>query len=157
MACNSFAEILTNDTSGCAPFEFTIEALDEQNNGQYFWTWTPVDDNVQISYTNGSTADPTALVQLFTNNAPSDLIYTIIKKDIKKGTFNLGSGKSHSIKNVVDTVQRINKSKKPIKNQNILRKNDIKETKADIGKLYKILRWKPKWTLKQGISKILQK
>ena len=87
----------------------------------------------------------------------SDLIYTIIKKDIKKGTFNLGSGKSHSIKNVVDTVQRINKSKKPIKNQNILRKNDIKETKADIGKLYKILRWKPKWTLKQGISKILQK
>ena len=78
VACNSFAEILTNDTSGCAPFEFTIEALDEQNTGQYFWTWTPVDDNVQISYTNGSTADPTALVQLFTNNGPSDLIYTIV-------------------------------------------------------------------------------
>ena len=57
VACNSFAEILTSDTSGCAPFEFTIEAL-EKNNGQYFWTWTPSDNNVQISYTNGSTADP---------------------------------------------------------------------------------------------------
>ena len=76
VVCNSFAEILTSDTSGCAPFEFTIEAL-EENNGQYFWTWTPVDSNVQISYTNGSTADPTALVQLFTNNGPSDLFYTI--------------------------------------------------------------------------------
>ena len=77
VACNSFAEILTSDTSGCAPFEFTIEALEEENNGQYFWTWTPSDNNVQISYTNGSTADPTALVQLFTNNGPSDLFYTI--------------------------------------------------------------------------------
>ena len=52
----------------CTHLKFTIEALDEQNTGQYFWTWTPSDDNVQISYTNGTTADSTALVQLFTNN-----------------------------------------------------------------------------------------
>ena len=59
VACNSFAEILTSDTSGCAPFEFTIEALDEQNtSSQYFWTWTPVDSNVQFIYQDGNTTDP---------------------------------------------------------------------------------------------------
>ena len=78
VACNSFAEILTSDTSGCAPFEFTIEALDEQNTGQYFWTWTPVDDYVQFIYQYSNTTDPNLLVQLLANNGPSNLEYHII-------------------------------------------------------------------------------
>jgi len=87
----------------------------------------------------------------------SDLIYTLIEKNLSKGTFNLGSGRSYSIKNVVDIVQKINKSKKIIVNQNIIRKNDIMETKADISKLYDVLQWKPKWSLKNGIALILKK
>ena len=86
----------------------------------------------------------------------SDLIYTLIKKNIKKGTFNLGSGKSYTLKSVVSIIQKISKSKKNIINKNIYRKNDIKETKADIRKLYLKLGWKPKWTLIKGITKIIK-
>ena len=87
----------------------------------------------------------------------ADLIYTLIMKNLKKGTFNLGSGKSYSIKSVIDTIQKISKTKKAIINKNIYRKNNIKETKADISKLYLTLGWKPKWSLKKGLTEILKK
>lgn len=87
----------------------------------------------------------------------SDLIYTLIVKNIIKGTYNLGTGKSYSIKKVINIIQKLNNTKKPIISRNIYRKNDVVETKADVSKLIRDLGWKPKWTLTRGLEEVLKK
>ena len=86
-----------------------------------------------------------------------DLIYTLILNNVKKGIFNLGSGKSYSINSVVKIIQKITKDKKTIKTRNVNRRNDVIETKADVRKLFLLLGWKPKWSLEKGIAKVLKK
>ena len=77
--------------------------------------------------------------------------------NVKKGIFNLGSGKSYSINSVVKIIQKITKDKKTIKTRNVNRRNDVIETKADVRKLFLLLGWKPKWSLEKGIAKVLKK
>ena len=69
--------------------------------------------------------------------------------------FNIGSGNSISVKEVIDAIQKAaGTSKKVVSDENV-RPNEIKEKVADISKAKEILNWSPKTSFSDGIRKII--
>jgi nucleoside-diphosphate-sugar epimerase len=82
-----------------------------------------------------------------------DAIKIIIKKQKGYEVFNVGCGKSTSIKSICDNISKISKRKPKINLiKNKLRKNDIKEIKCSYSKINKIHNWKPKYDLNLGLQ-----
>ena len=71
--------------------------------------------------------------------------------------YNLGSGKSIYIKDVVSEIINQTKSKATVKFSNLKRKGEILDTVADISKIKNNLGWEPKINLYQGLKIILNK
>jgi len=68
--------------------------------------------------------------------------------------FNVGSGKSFSIKTISDKIEKIMKKKVTVETDKTkIRKNDILEIKSDYSKIKKIHHWKPKISLDEGLKK----
>ena len=86
-------------------------------------------------------------------NAVTKSIY--IKKKFE--IINIGSGRSYSIIEIIKTIQRISKKNILIKSKNIRRKNEISQTKLDITKAKKILKWKPLWNLEKSLKYLILK
>tara|TARA_B110000438_G_scaffold301845_1_gene357817 strand:+ start:881 stop:1726 length:846 start_codon:yes stop_codon:yes gene_type:complete len=86
-------------------------------------------------------------------NAVTKSIY--IKKKFE--IINIGSGRSYSIIEIIKTIQRISKKNILIKSKNIRRKNEILQTKLDITKAKKILKWKPLWNLEKSLKYLILK
>ena len=88
-----------------------------------------------------------------------DLIEVIIKLinyECKFEIFNIGSGKSYSFENIIQLFEK--KSKKKIKRKyKISKENSIPKIQADITKIKKEIKWNPKYTLVEGIEKIIVK
>ena len=88
-----------------------------------------------------------------------DLINAIVKLidyKCKFEIFNVGSGKSYSFENVVQLFEK--KNKKKIKRKyKISKKNSIPKIQADISKIKKEIKWIPRYTLEEGIEKIVSK
>ena len=70
--------------------------------------------------------------------------------------FNIGSGRSYSIKQVTKIVKNKTKKGTPIFGKLKFKKEEIMHSKASIKKIYNILGWKPKNSLNQGIGKIIK-
>ncbi len=70
-------------------------------------------------------------------------------------TYNLGSGESHSVKEIIDIVRQL--SEKDIEYQctNEIRQNEVMDTVANISKIKNELGWKPKMTLSEGLKSML--
>tara|TARA_X000000368_G_scaffold417551_1_gene414272 strand:- start:677 stop:1519 length:843 start_codon:yes stop_codon:yes gene_type:complete len=87
-----------------------------------------------------------------------DVYFKLINKEFSGfKLFNIGSGESVSIKKIISTIElKINK-KFDIISLDKIRKNEIKETKADISKISKYINWQPKISFKDGLHKILNK
>ena len=88
-----------------------------------------------------------------------DLVDAIIKTiNLKKKfeIFNIASGKSYSVREVIKIIQEVKDMKLKIKSSKKKRKDEIMDTKANITKSRKILNWKPKWTFKKGIADIYE-
>lgn len=90
-----------------------------------------------------------------------DVVNALIKSsETKKAigeTINIGSGKEHSIKDIVTRI--INSMDNPIKplfGVIPYRKNEIMHNYADVTKTRKILNWKPKHTLNSGLKKTIE-
>ena len=75
--------------------------------------------------------------------------------DKQFGIFNIGTGKSRSIKDVVDIILRISGKKSEIIYSG-RRKNEIMDSKADITKAREELGWEPKISFEDGIRKLLE-
>ncbi|MDC3254272.1 NAD(P)-dependent oxidoreductase [Nitrosopumilus sp.] len=88
-----------------------------------------------------------------------DLINAIVKLidyKCKFEIFNVGSGKSYSFENVVQLFEK--KNKKKIKRKyKTFKKNSIPKIQADISKIKKEIKWIPRYTLEEGIEKIVSK
>ena len=87
-----------------------------------------------------------------------DLNKAIIKSIFLKKKFtilNIGSGKSFTIKYIIETLQKLLKKKVILKDRKILRKNEILETKYDISKAKRILNWRPIFNLNKGLKKLI--
>jgi len=71
--------------------------------------------------------------------------------------FNIGSGVSTSIKELTDIVSAHFDDDFDVSFTEEQRKNEVLDTRADITKAKKLLKWKPKVTITEGISQILNK
>ena len=86
-----------------------------------------------------------------------DLCSAIVKAINYRGNehiFNIGSGKSYSVKEVIDFIQNIYGTSLNIKEKKLIRKNEILNTIADINLAKKELEWFPIYDLKEGLKKI---
>lgn len=70
-------------------------------------------------------------------------------------TFNVGTGISHSVKDVIDTVLEITQLPLPIRSKNIPRKNQIDDCYADTRHLFEVCGWRPSFDLRMGLRKII--
>ncbi len=70
--------------------------------------------------------------------------------------FNVGSGISYSVADLIRTVQQIKQSNLPVVSGNERRKDEIMDTIADISKAKRELGWEPKCSLEQGIKKMFK-
>ena len=71
--------------------------------------------------------------------------------------FNIGSGQSYSVKEVIDIIQNLLNSDASVESENERRKNEIMDTIADISMANKTLNWSPKISFIEGIHNILNK
>jgi UDP-glucose 4-epimerase len=85
-----------------------------------------------------------------------DAIIKLIDYKCKFEIFNIGSGKSYSFENIVQLFEKENK-KKIKRKYKISKKNSIPKIQADISKIKKEIKWSPKYTLVEGIKKIIFK
>jgi len=87
----------------------------------------------------------------------SNLITKIVKKNkIKKGIYNVGSGKPEKIKSIICDIQRAIKKGFPQYGKIKMRKDEILNLFPDIQKTTDTFNWKPKIKLKDGLSKTIR-
>jgi nucleoside-diphosphate-sugar epimerase len=84
-----------------------------------------------------------------------DVIIQMIDYNCKYEIFNVGSGKCISFENLIKLFEQVSGKKMKIitKSSN----SGIKKIEADITKINKKIKWKPKYSLEAGIEKILLK
>ena len=70
------------------------------------------------------------------------------------GVFNAGSGRSYSVKEVIDIVMEIAGKNLPVLSQQVERPNEISDTIASIEAAEKHLGWKPRFDLLKGLSAV---
>ena len=88
----------------------------------------------------------------------SDVIEAYIKVGEFKGNFdvfNIGYGKSYSVKEIVDKIIRLYGKDVKVKYSGERRKNEIMDTVADIKKAKEKLDWKPGVEIDSGLSNLL--
>lgn len=88
-----------------------------------------------------------------------DLIDGLIKtieNDKKFSIYNFGSGIEYSVKEIIDIIQIVAETNKPIISENSERPNEILNVVADISKAKQELGWAPKYSFEDGIREILE-
>lgn len=88
-----------------------------------------------------------------------DLIEAIVcavDKPQRFEIFNIASGTSHSVRDVIDIVQRLAGRSVPVHSEEVRRQNEIMDTLGDITKARRMLSWSPRWTLEAGVSELLR-
>ncbi|HLG35889.1 MAG TPA: NAD(P)-dependent oxidoreductase [Bacteroidia bacterium] len=83
-----------------------------------------------------------AMILLFENN--------------KFDTYNIGSGKSISVEEVIKKIFAATGIRKEYRSKNKERKNEIPDVVADITKIKNAIHWKPKYSFEEGISDMLK-
>lgn len=103
------------------------------------------------------------LIELENLNPCRDYIYisdlveavTLSFRDQNKcATYNLGSGMSISVAEVVDIIQKVAGTNKPVISKNIVRDNEILDVVADMSKFTEMFNWQPKFDFASGIEDI---
>ena len=69
--------------------------------------------------------------------------------------FNVGSGISYSVKELIDIIQRCAGTDLPVFSESARRKNEIMDTVADISHAKEVLKWQPVWSLEDGIKRMI--
>jgi len=82
-----------------------------------------------------------------------EAIYLAINKKIKFKILDVGTGKSHSVKQLIDLIQKLKKTKLKVKNLNKYNKK-ILHSKAHINQTVNVLNWRPKTDIKSGLIKL---
>ncbi len=70
--------------------------------------------------------------------------------------FNIGSGQSLSVAQIVDVIQSVAGTTLPVTDNNTPRKNEISDVYADISEAAQGLRWQPQRSFKQGIEQLMR-
>lgn len=86
-----------------------------------------------------------------------DLVDAMVKT-IGHGTFsiyNVGSGVSCSVEDIIKTVLRLLHSDKKYLSEDVRRKDEVMDTVADIRKIRNELNWEPKCSIEEGLKKTI--
>ena len=67
---------------------------------------------------------------------------------------NIGSGMSISVKEIIEAIFKISGKEKTINSLEKYRKNEIMNVVADISKAQTMLKWTPKTSLRDGLTKL---
>lgn len=88
-----------------------------------------------------------------------DLIdaYLMAAEYPKHEVFNIGSGKSYSVKDIVNMILNLYPKKVDVLYRNKRRKNEIMDVVADIKKARKKLNWSPKIKIEDGLKRIIER
>ena len=71
--------------------------------------------------------------------------------------YNMGSGTSYSVKELINEIQSVMGSQLDVYSEEVRRKDEIMDTIADISLAGKELGWTPKWTLAEGLMEMKEK
>lgn len=88
-----------------------------------------------------------------------DLVNAIILAldvNIEFEVFNIGSGESYSVGEIILMLQKINRSNLPVYSGSNIRKGEIVDTVADISKAKEILKWSPSWNIYAGLKELIE-
>lgn len=82
----------------------------------------------------------------------------VVSMGSKEGfaVYNVGSGYSVSVGEVISAVQDALGTDKPVVSENEVRKNEINDVVADISKAARGLGWRPAHSFKEGVKKIIE-
>ena len=87
-----------------------------------------------------------------------DLVQSIILAigfDQSFAVFNVGTGKSYSVAELIEVIQQCMGTHLPVQPSGEKRPEEVMDTRADISKAAKMLGWTPQWSLQQGIAEIV--
>ncbi len=85
-----------------------------------------------------------------------NLIEKIINTKSAKGIYNVGYGKSTSIKEICEAVAVLLKTNVELISKNKIRPNEVLELYSDISKAKKTFNWKPKYNIVRGLTDYLK-
>lgn len=87
-----------------------------------------------------------------------DAIEALIQSRPAKGyqLFNVGSGSSHSVAEVVAEVAELSGSSKPVVDMQKSRPNEIPDVRADCSRIRAVCGWEPVFSLRDGIQAMLK-
>lgn len=88
-----------------------------------------------------------------------DLVNAIIRALEKEPTdqctiYNIGSGQSYSVEELVNIIQEVCASNLPVISDNIKRIQEISDVRADITYAQRYLQWAPQYSLEQGLQQV---
>lgn len=86
----------------------------------------------------------------------TDAVLSAIDKPQRFGVFNIASGTSHSVSEVLAVIQRVAGKNLPIRCEGVRRKQEVMDTRADITRAVEILGWRPRWSLSAGCAEMIQ-
>lgn len=86
-----------------------------------------------------------------------DLINAVLKSfDLNQfNTFNIGSGSSISVEDIIKTVLNISGIQKSYSAPNLERKNETWDVYVDISKIRNVLKWEPRIDFRKGIQRCI--
>ena len=80
----------------------------------------------------------------------------IMLEDSGLQTFNLGTGKSYSVEEIVNLIIKNAREKTVVKYTNEYRTGEVLDTIADIRKITRMLNWSPSISIEKGINALLE-
>ena len=87
----------------------------------------------------------------------SDLILKILKsKKISSGIYNIGSGKPHKVKDIINLIQKKIRKGKPLFGKLNMRKEEMVYSFPNIKKIQNSYKWKPKRNINFGLNKTIK-
>jgi len=87
-----------------------------------------------------------------------DLVDALIKSTNTTSGYNvinIGTGISYSVRELIDTIQKLLGTQLPVYSQRIERKQEISDVYADINQAREILGWTPRYSLDDGLARYL--
>jgi UDP-glucose 4-epimerase len=91
----------------------------------------------------------------------SDIIYAVMLaiklENPGLQTFNLGTGKSYSVEEIVNLIIKYYGKRTVVKYTNEYRPGEVLDTIADIRKISTVLKWSPSINIEKGLDALLEK
>lgn len=86
-----------------------------------------------------------------------DLVDALIAtraRDAGYEVFNIGSGVSYSVAEIVDIIQQVVGSRLPVYSEDAVRRQEISDVRADVSRARDLLNWRPHHSFVEGIEKL---